>query len=158
MMGETQTPLDPYRAWDIVARLRDEIETLRRERDEARSKLEKFRRLDAEAARYCEVPISARTKFTGEPPYVGWQGLGLAMIEAFDERDEALALLREAGEVLEPFADACKDTIDCDADKWRDTDDLWESPAAMALCAGDLRRASAVLAKIKEALNVPANP
>ncbi len=38
-MSETQPPLDPYRAWDIVARLRDEIETLRRERDALRALL-----------------------------------------------------------------------------------------------------------------------
>lgn len=51
-------------------------------------------------------------------------------------------------EALKPFAEACRDNIDCDPDKWRDGDELWESSAAMALTAGNLRAAVAALAKI----------
>lgn len=41
----------------------------------------------AQAQIHCEGPIALRTHFTGEPPYVGWEGLGKAMEEVFDERD-----------------------------------------------------------------------
>lgn len=46
-----------------------------------------LRRLDREAATYVESFICMRTDFDGEPPYVGWKGLGLALSEALDERD-----------------------------------------------------------------------
>jgi hypothetical protein len=49
--------------------------------------LETFARLDMEAATHVESVICMRTGFTGEPPYVGWRGLGLALTEALDERD-----------------------------------------------------------------------
>lgn len=51
------------------------------------SGLEKYKRLDAEAAQYVESVIVERCNFSGEPPYVGWKGLGLALSEALDERD-----------------------------------------------------------------------
>lgn len=46
-----------------------------------------WRRLETEAAKYVETPICMRTHFTGEQPYVGWKGLGLALREALAERD-----------------------------------------------------------------------
>ncbi len=55
------------------------------------------------------------------------------------------ARIVELEESLKPFAESCRDNIDCDDDKWRDGDNLWESPAAMSLTAGDLRRARASL-------------
>lgn len=58
----------------------DEIELLRRH-------VERLRKRDMEAAEHVEEPICMRTHFTGEPPYVGWKGLGLALREALDERD-----------------------------------------------------------------------
>lgn len=58
----------------------DEIELLRRH-------VERLRKRDMEAATYVESVICMRTHFTGEPPYIGWQGLGLALREALDERD-----------------------------------------------------------------------
>ena len=51
------------------------------------------------------------------------------------------AKLREA---LRPFAEAAESIEDHDP-AYRDGDHLWESPAAMALMAGDLRRAAALL-------------
>lgn len=77
-MSETQTPLDPYRAWDIVARLRDEIETLRRERDEA---------------------LAAQGYL-----YIGRDGKPILARDLEDQRDALRALLRDAAEVLEVFA------------------------------------------------------
>lgn len=53
-------------------------------------------RLEAElaaASSHVEGAIAMRTKFDGNPPYVGWKGLGLAVKEAFDERDAALHVL-----------------------------------------------------------------
>ena len=46
-----------------------------------------LRKLDSEAATHVESVIVMRTGFTGDPPYVGWKGLGLALTEALDERD-----------------------------------------------------------------------
>lgn len=59
----------------------ERIAALEAERD-------KYKRLDAEAAIHCEEVIIRRTHFTGNQPYVGWKGLGLALNEALDERDE----------------------------------------------------------------------
>jgi len=47
----------------------------------------RFFELDCQAATHVEAVICMRTGFTGEPPYVGWRGLGLALTEAFDARD-----------------------------------------------------------------------
>lgn len=49
--------------------------------------LKKLWRLDREAATYVESVIAMRTHFTGEPPYVGWKGLGLALTETLDRLD-----------------------------------------------------------------------
>lgn len=49
--------------------------------------LDKAEKLDREAATYVESVICMRTRFTGEPPYVGWKGLGLALREELDELD-----------------------------------------------------------------------
>lgn len=71
-----------------------ELERLRAENERLREKAERFQKLDAEAANHVETVICMRTHFTGEPPYVGWKGLGLALNEALDERDR----LREENE------------------------------------------------------------
>lgn len=91
-----------------VETLRKEVEALRHdierhqkiaaelatENEALREKAERFQKLDAEAATHIETVICMRTHFTGEPSYVGWQGLGLALREALDERDR----LREENE------------------------------------------------------------
>ena len=61
----------------------DILENLLRER-------ELRRRADREAGQYVESVICLRTRFTGEPPYTGWKGLGLALNEALDERDRLI--------------------------------------------------------------------
>jgi len=46
----------------------------------------KLRNLDSEAASHVESVIVMRSRrFTGEPPYVGWKGLGKALSEDYDE-------------------------------------------------------------------------
>ena len=45
-----------------------------------------WRRLETEAARHVETVICLRSHhFTGDPPYVGWEGLGRALKEDYDE-------------------------------------------------------------------------
>lgn len=55
--------------------------------EEAAKRIERLERLDREAANHVESTICMRTNFTGDPPYVGWKGLGIAINEALDERD-----------------------------------------------------------------------
>jgi hypothetical protein len=57
-----------------------------------------FFALENQASQHVEGAIAMRTGFTGEPPYVGWKGLGLALNEALDERDamrSEMEVLRE---------------------------------------------------------------
>lgn len=61
----------------------------------ALERIDTLSRLDREAATHVETLICMRTHFTGDPPYVGWKGLGLALKEHLDrieaERDAANA-------------------------------------------------------------------
>jgi hypothetical protein len=48
----------------------------------------RWRRLETEAAKYCETVIVMRSKrFTAEFPYTGWKGLGIALSQDYDELD-----------------------------------------------------------------------
>lgn len=70
---------------------------------EAKHRVEQLEHSYREAQNYCEGPIALRTKFDGNPPYVGWKGLGLAMEQAFDERDmlrEQLAAVTAERDIL----------------------------------------------------------
>lgn len=71
-----------------------------RERDIAITRAEKAEALDRAAAKHVESVICMRTGFTGEEPYVGWKGLGLALNEALDKRDAALAQVDALKDVL----------------------------------------------------------
>lgn len=53
------------------------------------AEIKRLEKLDREAATYVESVICMRTHFTGQPPYVGWKGLGLALKEVLDERDKS---------------------------------------------------------------------
>ena len=53
------------------------------------AEIERLEKLHREAATYVESVICMRTHFTGQPPYVGWKGLGLALKEVLDERDKS---------------------------------------------------------------------
>lgn len=51
-----------------------------------RAEVEKWKKLDREAATHVESVICMKSnRFTTEPPYVGWKGLGLALTEDYDE-------------------------------------------------------------------------
>lgn len=74
---------------------REMLAELRRRGDpvsvRAADRFETYHRMDCEAATHVESVIVMRTHFTGDPPYVGWEGLGLALREALNERDELKA-------------------------------------------------------------------
>ena len=74
-----------------------------------------------------------------------WVQLKGRIIQAADELELRADRIAELEKALEPFAKACNNNIDCDADKWRDSDHLWESSAAMDITAGDLRVAKAAI-------------
>ena len=63
-----------------------------------RERIAELERMDSEAAEYVESVICMRTHFTGNPPYVGWKGLGLALTETLDRAERAEAGYREQGE------------------------------------------------------------
>jgi hypothetical protein len=92
----------PY--WADVTRYRTRLPGKKARIKELEARVETLSRLDREAATYVESEICMRTDFTGDPPYVGWKGLGLAMVEKFDA-DKALiaeleAQLKEAATLL----------------------------------------------------------
>lgn len=60
-----------------------------------RHKIAALKKLDSEAVEHVEMVIAMRTGFTGDEPYVGWKGLGLALSEALDERDRLAARVAE---------------------------------------------------------------
>lgn len=72
---------------DIIEEINETLDAII---DNKLKPLRKFEKLDQEAATYVETPIVMRTNFTGDAPYVGWKGLGLALTEALDERDAAV--------------------------------------------------------------------
>jgi hypothetical protein len=94
-----------YPQWDYgpvggaMRKAAETIERLTRERDEART-------LEAEAAKHVETVICMRTNFTGEPPYVGWRGLGLALTEKLDADQARIAKLEKALSAAHYYIDA----------------------------------------------------
>jgi hypothetical protein len=54
--------------------------------EEAAARIDTLERIDSEAATHVESVICLRTHFTGEPPYLGWKGLGLALTETLDRQ------------------------------------------------------------------------
>lgn len=71
-----------FPATSINLEAADEIERLRAE-------VERLRKSDSDAAQYVESVICMRTDFTGDHPYVGWKGLGLALNERLDRAEKA---------------------------------------------------------------------
>lgn len=83
--------LRKYRGpWLVPEEAAAALESLREERD-------RYKRLDAEAAEHVETFVVMRAPFTGEPPYVGWKGIGQAIREVYAERDAAREALRIYG-------------------------------------------------------------
>lgn len=73
----------------------DEIERLREE-------VAKWKIMDASAATHVESVICTRSAhFTGEEPYVGWKGLGLALKQDYDEIDRLREALRNIYQVID---------------------------------------------------------
>jgi hypothetical protein len=90
-----------YLAADVRAKATADIQRAWIEKVALKRRIEELGRMDREAAEYVESVICMRTGFNGEPPYVGWKGLGLALREALDERDE---LRREVEQVRRNYA------------------------------------------------------
>ena len=60
--------------------------TLEEENAKLKDRIEELENLDAEAATFVESVICIESnRFTAEPPYVGWKGLGLALQQDYDE-------------------------------------------------------------------------
>ena len=60
-----------------------------------KARIAELEKLDREAATHVESLICLRTDFTGEPPHVGWKGLGLALKEHLDKQDARIAELEK---------------------------------------------------------------
>lgn len=75
------------------------IDEILKETKDLREDRDHWKDLGTQAANFVEVPIVMRTHFTGKSPYVGWQGLGLALTETLErnkkEIDDLNANLRE---------------------------------------------------------------
>lgn len=80
---------DPYQNIKTIAR------AIQSERDRNKAEIERLRKLDAGSSEV-ESLICMRTHFDGEPPYVGWTGLALALKEHLDRLEAENARMREA--------------------------------------------------------------
>lgn len=74
--------------------------------DAAKQRIETLARMDREAATHVEGLICVRTHFTGEPPYVGWEGLGLALTEHLDRQEQRIAELEGENAALQKSAES----------------------------------------------------
>jgi hypothetical protein len=83
-----------------------ELDRLERELSAERAARERAER-ERDAAHHVESQIAVFPEFTGEPPYVGWAGLGLALREHVaklkKERDDARAECERLGEIVSIF-------------------------------------------------------
>lgn len=80
-----------------VQRLTEGYENCLERHDIKDKRIAILEKLDQEAATYVESVICLRTHFTGNRPYVGWKGLGLALRETLDILDRYEAALKEIG-------------------------------------------------------------
>ena len=81
------------------------ITALRSQNAAKYARIAELERLDREAATHVESVIAMRTGFTGDGPYVGWRGLGMALNEALDERDQLRADNERLREALKKITD-----------------------------------------------------
>lgn len=109
----------------IIARLAHEgavdrlEEKHKQEVGRLKEEVRKWRDLENEAARYVESVICMKaTHFTGEEPYVGWKGLGLALSQDYEDA-------RRMREALQKIADY----------EGGPTDLIWENMAEIARAA-----------------------
>ena len=84
---------EPLRRWAVKQKQLADAKTER---------IEELEDLDRQAASYVESVIALRTHFTGDPPYVGWEGLGLALNETLDILDMFKKSLEEIRDLSAP--------------------------------------------------------
>lgn len=83
LLAEANRQLEWYKRCDMIDwEIRDDLLT---ELNLTRRKLKRAQEYLREASNFVESVIVMRTHFTGEPPYVGWEGLGLALEETLDD-------------------------------------------------------------------------
>ena len=100
------------------------------EADALRAEVEKWKQLDREAATHVESVICMKSnRFTGDPPYVGWKGLGLALREDYDE----LSALRARVEKLEGVVNEALIKVENDRTMWTEEWLVWKQDARAAL-------------------------
>jgi len=79
-----------------ILAVRGRAAVLQGQLDGANAKIEQMNAIDREAADCVESVICMRSAhFTGEDPYVGWKGLGLALTQDYDDLATKDAALRE---------------------------------------------------------------
>ena len=90
----------------VIDQQRDTITALRSQNAAKDARIAELERLDREAATHVESVIAMRTGFTGDEPYVGWRGLGMALNDALDDRDQLRADNERLQKALKPFGDS----------------------------------------------------
>ena len=88
----------PYEGFDAEG-VADILEGLAASRD-------RLAKLDVEAATHVEGVVAMWDRFTGEPPYIGWKGIGLAIIEEIESLSTQLAAALKRAEKAERERDA----------------------------------------------------
>lgn len=113
---------------DIVDRLRAvEGDTTKYHRNpdgpEAAAEIERLRGLDQEASEVEAVIVMRSRHFTGHEPYVGWEGLALALRKDYDELDrlrEALQQEQHVTKILQAQADGNTDVLHDEIERLRE--------------------------------------
>jgi len=99
-----------------------------------------------------ECIIATRTVFTGDPPYVGWKGLSLALHEALDARDAAQAREAKRVALLERAQRELNDWVVTFADTEVSKQSLEEAWERIGVNGGTIAYVADILQDIRAAL------
>ena len=97
---ELQNSIPKHEVWDAIseknAKYIPEIERLRKSLAAKDAEIEHWKSLEREAAAYVESVICMYSpNFTGDDPYVGWKGLGLALKRDYEEMNRMREAFKE---------------------------------------------------------------